>query len=162
MSRVVEIDAGETHDLRRRVLRNGDRDADLDWAGDHDDTTVHLGVVGDAGAPIAVSTWLRRPCPLHPDAPSVQLRGMATDPAHRGTGLGSLLLADGIVRSLGVVRLSSDDRASDVELVWANARVEAIAFYERHGWNATGPVFHTAGTGLPHRLVTYRSTPRRR
>lgn len=145
MTAVVELDADAVHDLRRRVLRDGDRDGELDWAGDRDPTTIHLGVVDPAGSVLAVSTWLRTPCPLHPSEPAVQLRGMATDPAHTGTGLGSMLLAEGL------------RRASDIGLVWANARVTAIAFYERHGWTATGPEFVTADTGLPHRLVTYRS-----
>lgn len=162
MNRVVRIEASDTHDLRRRVLRDGDHDADLDWAGDHDDTTVHLGVLDGSGAVIAVSSWLRNPCPLHPDKQAVQLRGMATDPAHRCTGLGSLLLTEGIARTSGVGYMSSARRVSDNELVWANARVEVIGFYEQHGWIATGPVFHTVDTGLPHRLVTRRSAPDRR
>ena len=144
MTAVVELGADAVHDLRRRVLRDGDRGADLDWAGDHDATTIHLGVVDPTGSVLAVSTWLRSPCPLDPTQPAVQLRGMATDPAHIGTGLGSLLLAEGL------------RRASDVELVWANARVTAIAFYERHGWTTNGPEFVTVDTGLPHRLVTCR------
>lgn len=144
MTAVVELDAAAVHDLRRRVLRDGDLDAGVDWSGDHDRTTVHLGVVDEAGSVLAVSTWLRHPCPLHPAEPAVQLRGMATEPACRGTGLGSQLLSEGLHRS------------SDVGLVWANARVEAITFYERHGWTATGPVFVTAETGLPHRVVTCR------
>jgi GNAT superfamily N-acetyltransferase len=69
---------------------------------------------------------------------------MATDPAWSSGGLGSLLLSEGV------------RRASDVGLVWANARVEAIPFYERRNWTAVGPEFTTADTGLPHRLVTCR------
>lgn len=162
MNRVVEIDAADTHELRRAVLRDGAPDAVVDWSGDRDGTTVHLGVSDDAGAVIAVSTWLWTPCPLHPAEPAVRLRGMATDPAHRGAGLGSLLLAAGVARSFGIGRTSSTRRASEVELVWANARVEAIGFYEHHAWLATGPVFQTAETDLPHRLVTRRSAPVRR
>lgn len=149
MTAVVELVAGAVHDLRRRVLRDGDPDAVLDWAGDHDRTTIHLGVVDEAGTVLAVSTWLRNPCPTHPAEPAVQLRGMATDPAWRGTGLGSLLVSEGL------------RRASEVRLVWAHARVDAIPFYERQGWAATGPVFITAETGVPHRLVTYRPAPPR-
>lgn len=162
MIHIVEIDPAATHGLRRAVLRNGDPHADVEWSGDSDDTTVHVGAIDEAGSVLAVSTWLRRPCPLHPDEPAVQLRGMATDLAHRGTGLGSLLLVDGMARSFAVRDLPPSRGSSGVELVWANVRVEALRFYERHDWTAVGPVFQIAETGLPHRVATCRSSAARR
>jgi hypothetical protein len=37
-----------------------------------------------------------------------------------------------------------------------NARLRAIAFYERLGFEAVGDVFTTGKTGLPHRRMEYR------
>jgi GNAT superfamily N-acetyltransferase len=138
----VEITALDTHRLRRAVLRDGRLDADVVWDGDDEPTTFHLGIDVD-GAIVAISTWLARPSPTAAGMAAVQLRGMATDPAHARRGLGSLLLAHGLAR----VRQGGDTS------VWANARVTAISFYERHGFEAFGPVFETADTGRPHRLV---------
>lgn len=138
-----KIAAGDTHDLRRRVLRDDDPNAELDWPGDHAATTVHLGVSTLDGTLVGVSTWLIERDPLAPDVVAVQLRGMATDPDMAGRGVGTMLLAAGQehVRSIGAERL------------WANARVTALGFYERAGFIAQGHEFVTPTTGLLHRHV---------
>lgn len=140
---VTSITTTDTHDLRRRVLRDDDPHADLAWTQDDDPGTEHLGVRLPDGTIVAISTWLQSSCPGRPGESSMQLRGMATDPAHHGHGHGSALLRSGIERA----------RTAGRTLIWANARVSALDFYERAGFTLTGPVFTTADTGLPHRLV---------
>lgn len=130
------ISAADTYDLRRRILRDGDSDAVVEWVGDDEDSTFHLGIRDRSGAVVAISTWLGRP-------PATQIRGMATDPELVGSGLGSRLLAAGIERC----------RSRGDTVVWANARVTAISFYERAGFTVVGAVFETADTGLPHQMV---------
>ncbi len=147
---VIAISAEQTYDLRRRVLRRDDPDAIVGFDGDHLATTVHLGVTCMAGpwagTIVATSTWWRAPFEDDPHARAVQLRGMATEPALQGSGLGGLLLDAGA----GVMR---DD---DVELVWARARSTALAFYLAHEFIAVGDEFIDATTGLAHRIVTTR------
>ena len=46
---VVELRAADTHDLRRRVLRDGTASDDVVFAGDDDPATVHLGLADRAG-----------------------------------------------------------------------------------------------------------------
>jgi GNAT superfamily N-acetyltransferase len=145
---VVELDADATHDLRRRVLRVGTPSTEVIWEDDTAEGTVHLGVVDTTGADgkrhvLAISTWIER---AHPDRPArrgVQLRGMATDPAWAGRGLGALLLRTGIVRQ----------RAAGVELVWARARDTALDFYLRHGFEVFGRGYVDLTTGLAHHDV---------
>jgi GNAT superfamily N-acetyltransferase len=139
---VCEIAAAETHDLRRRILREGAADANVEWHGDDESTTAHLGVSVD-GRIVAISTWLITPDPSAPNLRSVQLRGMATDPTMTGRGLGRSLLDAGMQQA----------GRDGYERVWANARVTALGFYEGAGWTISGPVFETASTGLPHRQV---------
>jgi thiamine transport system ATP-binding protein len=134
--RAVEIAAIDTASLRRRVLRDGDPDAVLDWPGDHDPDTFHLGIRDRTGAVVAISTWLST-------SAGTQLRGMATEPGLAGTGLGSHLLAAGVRRC----------RARGDTAVWANARETALGFYARAGFTAVGTPFVTPDTGLPHRRV---------
>ena len=141
--RIDQISAADTYDLRRRILRAGDSDAVVEWVGDDEDSTFHLGIRDRSGAVVAISTWLHRPDPSDPAVKSTQLRGMATDPGHAGSGLGSRLLAAGIERC----------RSRGDTVVWANARVPATSFYERAGFTAVGDVFETADTGLPHQMV---------
>lgn len=165
---VAEIDASLTHDLRRRVLRVGTPSTALEWEGDDEPTTVHLGTfrtstgsgdrltddrctgVGVAGRPTAIATWLVRPSPdvTGGDAPliGVQLRGMATDPTVRGRGHGARLLEAGVewARQLGA------------DHVWANARSPVLGFYVAHGFDIVSEEFDSADTAIPHRRILLR------
>ncbi|WP_420451018.1 GNAT family N-acetyltransferase [Ilumatobacter sp.] len=138
---VRRLAPAETHDLRRRVLRDGDDAAVVVWSGDDDPSTVHLGVALD-GRVVAISTWLSAPGP--DGVTATQLRGMATDPAEVGRGHGRALLRAGIDHA----------RRRGSAMVWANARSTALDFYLRSGFCASGPEFETAEVHLPHRLVT--------
>lgn len=142
MHRIVEITATDTHDLRRRVLRDGTASDQVVWDGDDDPDTFHLGArAGDDL--VAISSWMRRRYPDRPAEEAFQLRGMATDPDHRGSGVSAELLDAGIVRC----------RAAGAGLVWARARVAAMSFYERHGFEPVGPEYTDLTTGLPHRDI---------
>ncbi len=140
--RVVDIDAEATHDLRRRILRDGRPDADVEFAGDDDPDALHLGVVSDDGNVVAVASFYPRPTPHRPGARAVQVRGMAVDPHHQGAGLGRVLIdaAAGRLRDEGV------------EVLWANGRDSVLGFYERLGWQVVGEGFTTA-IGIPHHVV---------
>lgn len=145
---VVELTSAETHDLRRRVLRENRHDASVRWAGDDDVGTVHLGIRID-GVVVAVSTWLTSDVTAGGTPRTIQLRGMATEPDRAGAGLGGRLLRAGIARA---ERLGA-------ELVWANARRGALAFYRRAGFTPVGDEFVVSdivpGVGLPHRRIEY-------
>jgi len=143
VTQVVDLTASDTHDLRRRILRAGTPSTALDWDGDDDPTTFHLGVVDDNGRTVAVSTWLERRYPDRPAEPARQLRGMATAPEWRGTGVSTDLLTEGLRRC----------REHGAALVWARARCSALTFYERHGFTPVGPVYTDLTTGLDHRDI---------
>ncbi len=153
-ARIIELTSAQTHPLRAQVLRVGTPSSDLTWAGDEDDTTIHLGVViGAATDPVAISTWLRTPSPdLAPDladGTGAQLRGMATDPSAQGLGAGSLLLRAGIDRALH----------DGADHVWANARIAALDFYLGHGFAVTSEEFLSTDTALPHRRILRHLRP---
>lgn len=143
MTELVEITSADTHDLRGRILRVDTPSDVVVWEGDDEPTTFHLGMRSPDGAVIAVSTWLARRYPDRPAEQAFQLRGMATEPAERGTGVSSQLLLAGLDRC----------RAAGATLVWARARVAALTFYERHGFEAIGPQYTDLTTGLPHRDI---------
>jgi thiamine transport system ATP-binding protein len=140
---VVTLSAAETHDLRRRVLRDDDPAATVAFDGDDDPATVHLGVRDPSGRLVAVSTWRPTPGPVQPAPTDRQLRGMAVDDGLRGTGIGATLLAAGVQRAF-------DDGAP---AVWANARDTALDFYRRHGFDVIGDGFVDPVTGLPHHRI---------
>jgi predicted GNAT family N-acyltransferase len=135
---VDEVEPEVTYPLRRAVLRPDG--GEITWAGDEDPATFHLAAFAEDGRVVGVVRFSPAPCPWRPEATAPwQLRGMATDPAVRGSGAGRALLVDGLARVA----------ARGGDLVWCDARVTAAGFYERRGFTVvTGP-FDKPGIG-PH------------
>ena len=140
--RVVTVGAEVAHPLRLSVLRDGTPDRNPGYPGDDDPTTRHYAVRA-GGRLAAVSTWIVAPFPPEPHGVGLQLRGMATEPACRGLGYATLLLAAGRGRA----------RELGTGLVWARARTTALGFYLTHGFIDVGGDFIDETSGLPHRLV---------
>jgi GNAT superfamily N-acetyltransferase len=141
MWRVVELEAEGTHDLRRRVLRDHMPGADVANPEDAQPGAVHLGVVDGEGRVTAVATVFPEPTPHRPGRPAARLRSMAVDPDRQGQGLGALLLDALVARA----------RQEGHQVLWANGRDTALAFYQRHGWEVVGEGF--VSVGLPHHVV---------
>lgn len=139
---VRDVAAGATHDLRRRVLRGGDRAADVHFPEDDRPEAFHLGAVDGRGRVVGVATWAAVPTERRPGWRAWRLRGMAVEPDLQGAGVGSLLLAAAVERLRGL----------GAEVAWADGRDTALAFYERHGWAVEGEGYRTA-TGIPHHAV---------
>jgi predicted GNAT family N-acyltransferase len=135
---VEEVPAELTYALRGAVLRpNGGQ---ITWAGDEDPATFHLAARAGHGTVVGVVRFSPAACPWRPDAAAAwQLRGMATDPAVRGTGAGRALVADGLGRIA----------ARGGDLVWCDARVAAAGFYERMGFTVVTGEYDKPGVG-PH------------
>ncbi|MGI8677186.1 MAG: GNAT family N-acetyltransferase [Jatrophihabitans sp.] len=139
-------DAATTAALRLAVLRT-DATAGTSAPGDAGDA-IHLAAF-DGPVVVGAAALLARPFPLRPAVHNaLQLRGMAVDPAHQGTGVGALVLA----RALDVARSRGD------ELLWCNARSTARGFYQRLGLGVEGEEFLSLQTGLPHFLM-WRPVP---
>jgi predicted GNAT family N-acyltransferase len=68
---------------------------------------------------------------------------MATEPDARGTGASAEVLQAGLARCA----------AAGSSVVWARARVAALSFYERHGFEGRGAQYVDLTTGLPHRDI---------
>lgn len=136
-----EVEAGATHDLRRRVLRNHLADPGVEYPDDDRAETVHLAVEDDDGQVVAIATTFPEPTPHRPGARATRLRGMAVDPGCQGRGVGALLLEAVVGRA----------RTDGYEVLWANGRDVALGFYRRHGWQVVGEGFESIG--LPHHVV---------
>ena len=146
------IDPSETYDLRGRVLRPGAAASELDFAGDHDPDTLHVGAeLG--GQVVAIGSIYREArasdapgaAPRGPDhdaGTAWRLRGMATDPAARRAGAGRAAL-DLLVEHV---------RREGGTLAWCNARIGAVEFYEAAGWVRLGELFELEGIG-PHYVM---------
>ena len=113
-----------------------------DWH-DDDPASEHLvAVTWDGTAEGAVVGYAR----LITKGDEAQIRQVAVAFDWQRSGVGSALVQAAVSEALS--RGMSD--------VWLNARVPAIGFYERLGFEAVGDVFVTGKTGLPHRRMEYR------
>lgn len=135
--------------LRHAVLRPGRPLESARFAGDDDPATVHLAArLVDSGAVVGCATLMRSP---YGDEPAWQLRGMATraDLVRRGIGGAVLDAAERAVRERG-----------GPPLLWCNARLAAVPFYERGGWRVASAVFDVPGIG-PHHVMRRTLPPGR-
>jgi GNAT superfamily N-acetyltransferase len=124
--------------LRHAELRAG---LPLDTAhfdGDDEPATVHVGAF-DGDVAVGCASFMRR---AYDGRSAYQLRGMATRADRRSTGVGATVLRFGVE----LVR-------SETSLLWCNARVPAVPFYEREGWTIVSDVFDIPTAG-PHRVMT--------
>jgi GNAT superfamily N-acetyltransferase len=139
---VSVVDADATHELRRTVLRPqwppGSR-----LPGDGRPGALYLAAREEPdGAVLSACVIFPQPYLLHPGWPgSWQLRGMATADGARGRGLGALIVSAAVDIVCG----------RGGQLLWCEARVRAIPFYERNGFTAEGEVFLHPETAIPHR-----------
>jgi GNAT superfamily N-acetyltransferase len=147
--RIVEVAAEATYDLRRQVLREGRADAEVAFDGDDAAGAHHLAVVDDRERPLAVATATPATCRRREGRRGWKVRGMAVAPEHQGRGLGRRLLDEIEVRAA----------AAGVEVVWADARDDVLAFYERHHWSVEGEGYVTPATGLTHHMVILDLAP---
>jgi GNAT superfamily N-acetyltransferase len=124
--------------LRHAELRPGLPLATASFDGDDEPETLHV-VAIDGDEVVGCASFMRRP---YGGRPAYQLRGMATRADRRGTGVGAAVLRFGV-----------DALRGDTALLWCNARVAAVRFYERQGWTVVSDVFDIPTVG-PHHVMT--------
>lgn len=153
---VRQISPHETLPLRQEVLRPGQPLNELLFPGDLDSTSLHVG--GYAKFPDVASEMLVGVASVYcqdlegamskglanlAGSGAWRLRGMATHPRVRGSGLGAQLLLACIEHA----------RAEDGDVMWCNARVPAAGFYMRFGFEVHGREFELPKIG-PHYLMS--------
>lgn len=137
---MTEVAAGATHELRRRILREGRGDADVHFPEDDAAGVFHLAAVED-GLIKGVVTVLPVATPRRPGRRAWRIRGMAVDGGHQRAGVGTRLLDAVTVRA----------RAAGIEVLWAHGRDTALGFYESRGWAVEGDGY--LSEGIPHHTV---------
>lgn len=135
--RVATLD--EIIDLRIELLIRGTVRVSARFDGDDADDTRHFGAFSPT-ANLACASCMNADLE---GQPAWQLRGMATHEEYRSQGLGTRLL------TFMETQLSDPDRPA---LLWCNARVGAVGFYQQAGWETVSDVFEIAGVG-PHRKM---------
>ncbi len=138
-TRPAALDA--VRELRHLLLRPHQPPEELVYPGDDAPDTLHLGAFeGDRLVGIAS---ICREAPPGADEPDAwRIRGMATVPELRGAGVGGRLLEECVAHA----------RSRGAVMVWCNGRVGAVAFYERHGFEAVRGPFDVPPIGPHHEM----------
>jgi ribosomal protein S18 acetylase RimI-like enzyme len=143
---VRPIAAADTRLLRHKILRPHQAPEELVYAGDDDAESLHLGTFLD-GDLVGVATVVPMAAPDRlgmPDRPGErpgerawQLRGMAVMPEFRGRGFGAAMVKGCMAH---VARRGGG-------LMWFNARLVAVEFYRKLGFEAKGDRFEIPISG---------------
>jgi GNAT superfamily N-acetyltransferase len=142
---VRAIPAAESRELRRSVLRPGLPSGSAQ-PGEDQPGVVHLGAY-DGEDLLSTCVIFPEPCPWLPGQHAWRLRGMATEPRHRGLGAGTAVLAE-------AERIALADGAT---VLWCLARETAVGFYLGRGWTTFQTLFDT-DLG-PHQRMWLRLSP---
>lgn len=129
--------------LRHAVLCAGKPFSEAQFHGDDHPLTHHFGAFSVEQATIGCVSYMMTP---YEGEEAWQLRGMATRPdvAQRGVGRQLVAAAEKVLLQRHAVRL-----------FWCKARVSAIGFYEKLGWQVVSDEFVIEGYG-PHRKMMIR------
>ena len=139
--RVRQISPSDTYLIRQQVLRPGRDIATCYFSDDDKEQTLHLGAFIDKKL-VRVASFFFRPSPSFESLGQYQLRGMATLPEFRGQGYSSELLKFGFPLI----------KRNFCDLVWCNARLNAIDFYQKVGFEPIGDTFDIPDVGV-HQLM---------
>lgn len=140
MYTIQVITPKQTHAIRKRILRDNRDDLSVDFTGDAEENTFHLGIF-EKKQLVGISSYMRISNPSF-EGLQYQLRGMALLEAYQGKGIGGRLLTAGIEQL----------KEQEVTLCWCNARTPAVAFYKAQGFQTFGEEFIIENAG-PHMVM---------
>ena len=131
---IKEISAEETFPIRLEVLRKN-IPLPYEFNGDFEVETFHLGAFKNENL-IAVSSFMKASNP-NLEGNQYQLRGMATLMEYQGFGAGKLMLK----RAFGILK------EKNTHILWCNARIAAVDFYKKQGFQTFGKKFEIPFVG---------------
>ncbi len=143
MITIVQIRANQTHQLRQQLLRPTQSVKEMDFPGDRDSTTKHFGAVEGTGELVGIASIFYVQHKHLTDA-HWQLRMMATISRVRRYGVGKALVRE----------IESYCKLQSLApcIIWANARIGALEFYQSMGYLSKGDEFELPPIG-PHQLI---------
>jgi GNAT superfamily N-acetyltransferase len=134
MVELVLVKAADVRPLRREVLRPGQPDDASTYEGDDESRTLHA-VFKDGATIVGVVSLFHDPIG---DVGSEvwRVRGMAVHPDRQRQGFGTRLMS--------AVQAVVEKRGGGV---WANVRLDALAFYSARGFVVVSDEFELEGAG---------------
>jgi len=141
--RLAIINATDTFPVRHKILRKGKPISSCAFHGDDAPQTFHLGAYLNQEL-VGVASFMQEDFTegAITKTTAYQLRGMAVLETHHKKGVGAKLLAEGerLIKEKGIA------------LLWMNARIKAVGFYEKFQYKTHGGAFEIAGVGAHYKM----------
>ena len=137
---VCRVDPEATRPLRQRVLRPHQTIEEMVVPGETDPDAGFYAALADGEVVATGFVMPAQPIPDQlDDGDTWRVRGMSADPDRRGSGLGTMVLAELIAHA----------RTHGAARVWASVRLPARSLYERFGFVPVSEVYELEQIG-PH------------
>lgn len=137
MPTIRKISAQETITVRHPVLRKGKPIESCSFEGDNLISTQHFGLY-ESDILQGVISLFENNNSLFEEKQQVQIRGMAVLENNQGKGFGRLL----VNHSEQILMTQK------IQLIWFNARENAVGFYQKMGYKIIGNAFDIPGIGI--------------
>lgn len=145
MTIIKKISPSETFLVRQPVLRVGKSLESCRFDGDDLETTHHFGLYLGKEL-VGIISLFQNNNPVFTVTNQYQIRGMAVLQYQQKTGFGKSL----------ILYSEAFCKNQNVDLIWFNARVEAVGFYEKMGYQKTGFPFDIPDVG--EHIVMFKKT----
>ena len=136
MIKISEITAEQTYPIRQTVLRQNEPLEKCIYPFDTDDSTLHFGLF-ESDLLVGIISIFETKKELFVDDKQYQIRGMAVLENHQKKGYGGALVRH------AVSQLQKEKNF----LVWFNARIIAVGFYEKLNFEKIGDLFEIVPIG---------------
>ncbi len=136
MAIIKKISSSETFLVRQPVLRAGKPIESCRFDGDDLETTHHFGLFSGQEL-VGIISLFQKTNPIFTKNNQYQIRGMAVLENQQKTGFGKAL----------ILHSEAFCKNHNVDVIWFNARIEAVGFYEKMGYQKTGFPFEIPDVG---------------
>jgi ribosomal-protein-alanine N-acetyltransferase len=135
---INKVDAEKIRPLRHSELRKGQDFSTTSYLKDYEEGTFHMACIVDDKIVTCATFYAQTSIKIKSNK-AYRLRGMATD---------SQFQRKGYARNL-MIESFKELKKRNCDMVWCNARLVAVSFYESLGFKIKGDLFDIAEIG-PH------------
>ena len=134
---IKKINSIDTYPVRHEVLRKGKPIETCQFKGDDDENTVHFGLYQNERL-IGIISIFKEKNDLFSETNQFQIRGMAVLEVFQGKGFGAELVKEAENHCINL----------NADLIWFNARENAVPFYKKLNYIIIGDSFLIPDVGI--------------
>ena len=135
---INKVDAEKIRPLRHSELRKGQDFSTTSYLKDYEEGTFHMACIVDDQIVTCATFYAQKSMKIKSNN-AYRLRGMATDSQFQRKGYARNLMLESF----------KELKKRNCDMVWCNARLGAVSFYESLGFKIKGDLFDIAEIG-PH------------